>query len=134
MNLPWHIHTIHNVFAAGCGAALPDGRYVHAVALPYQPGPVGRLRAGWWVITGRAHAFIWPKPGDLEDTLTPRRAAASRAALETLSAEVNWLSRFSTGKQKRPDHEIEIKRSDLAVLCQAAADYRAAASRETRAA
>lgn len=51
-----------------------------------------------------------------------------------VAAKVNWLSRFSDGKQKRPDHEIEIKRGDLAVLRQAAADYRAAASRETRAA
>ncbi|PBB75189.1 hypothetical protein CK227_10380 [Mesorhizobium sp. WSM4308] len=51
-----------------------------------------------------------------------------------VAAKVNWLSRFSDGKQKRPDHEIDLKRRDIEVLRQAAADYRAAASRDARAA
>jgi hypothetical protein len=44
-------------------------------------------------------------------------------------SKTDWLSRFSQGQDKRPDHEIEVKRRELAVLRQAAADYRAAAGR-----
>lgn len=40
-----------------------------------------------------------------------------------------WLADFSQGKKKRPDHEIEEKRQDLAVLKQAAFEYRASAER-----
>jgi hypothetical protein len=46
-----------------------------------------------------------------------------------VSAKVDWLRRFSDGKAKRPDHEIDHKRRELAVLNQAAGDYKAAASR-----
>ena len=46
------------------------------------------------------------------------------------AAKSNWLSRFSSGKDKRPDFEIGQKRADLDVIQQAAADYRAAANRE----
>jgi hypothetical protein len=34
------------------------------------PHDENRLRAAWWVLTGRAYAFLWPKPGDLEDIFT----------------------------------------------------------------
>lgn len=44
-------------------------------------------------------------------------------------SKYGWLSTFSTGKKKRPDHEIETQRHHLAVLRQAAADYRNAAER-----
>jgi len=40
-----------------------------------------------------------------------------------------WLADFSEGKKKRPDHEIEHKRRELAVLRQAAHEYRASADR-----
>lgn len=43
--------------------------------------------------------------------------------------KVDWLHRFSGGKQRRPDHEIELKRRELEVLQQAQADYQAAAER-----
>ena len=46
-----------------------------------------------------------------------------------VSAKVDWLSRFASGKSKRPDHEIERKRVELSVLNQAAGDYHAAANR-----
>lgn len=36
-----------------------------------------------------------------------------------------WLSDFSSGKKKRPDHEIDIKRRELAVLQQAHDHYAA---------
>lgn len=40
-----------------------------------------------------------------------------------------WLADFSHGPKKRPDHEIEHKRRELAVLKQAAFEYRASAER-----
>jgi hypothetical protein len=44
-------------------------------------------------------------------------------------AKQGWLSTFSAGKKKRPDHEIEAQRLHLAVLRQAADEYRNAAAR-----
>lgn len=40
-----------------------------------------------------------------------------------------WLADFSDGRMKRPDHEIEEKRLELAALKQAAFEYRASAER-----
>lgn len=40
-----------------------------------------------------------------------------------------WLADFSHGQKKRPDHEIDDKRRELAVLRQAAHEYRASAER-----
>mgnify|MGYP001041092286 CR=1 FL=1 len=40
-----------------------------------------------------------------------------------------WLADFSQGRKKRPDHEIEEKTRELAVLKQAAFEYRASAER-----
>lgn len=40
-----------------------------------------------------------------------------------------WLETFSHGSKKRPDHEIQDKRRELAVLEQAAFEYRASAER-----
>lgn len=71
MRIPWGIHTIRDIVgASGCAAGLPDGRYVRAIPEPYTGN---RLMAAWWVLTGRAHAIIWPKAGDLEDALAPDR-------------------------------------------------------------
>lgn len=64
MTLPWGINRIGSVYHRGVQAGLPDGRVVAAVCEPHD---MGRLRAAWWVLTGRAYAFIWPKPGELED-------------------------------------------------------------------
>lgn len=41
----------------------------------------------------------------------------------------DWLSRFSDGRNARPDHEIETKRHELTVLQQAQADYQRAAEK-----
>lgn len=64
--IPWGIYTIGSLYHADCSAGLPDGRWVAAVCTPCPPNLVERFRAAWWVFTGRAHAFVWPKPGDLE--------------------------------------------------------------------
>jgi hypothetical protein len=42
-------------------------------------------------------------------------------------SKINWLHRFSSGRDKRPDHEIETKRHELSVLQQAKEDYQRAA-------
>lgn len=61
--LPWGINTIGSPYHPDVHAGLPDGRYVHAVCEPHD---IGRFRAAWWVLTGRAYAFLWPKAGELE--------------------------------------------------------------------
>lgn len=48
--------------------------------------------------------------------------------------KASWLADFSDGKRKRPAHEIEAKWRELAVLKQAASDYRRAAQRDKDAA
>lgn len=40
-----------------------------------------------------------------------------------------WLRRFSGGKDKRPDHDLETRRRERRVLEQARDDYTAAAKR-----
>lgn len=40
-----------------------------------------------------------------------------------------WLHDFSGGRNKRTDHEIELKKRELSVLHQAWADYKRAAER-----
>lgn len=44
-------------------------------------------------------------------------------------AKATWLGDFAQGRIKRPDHEIEQKQRELAVLKQAAFEYRASAER-----
>lgn len=61
--LPWGINTIGSPYHPDVHAGLPDGRWVHAVCEPHD---MGRLRAAWWVLTGRAYAFLWPYAGELE--------------------------------------------------------------------
>lgn len=41
-----------------------------------------------------------------------------------------WLETFSSEVKRRPDHDIETRQRELAVLQQAEADYRAAAERK----
>lgn len=45
-----------------------------------------------------------------------------------------WLNDFSSGRNKRPDHDIERVRRESEVLSQAAHDYRRAAVRDRGAA
>lgn len=92
---PWGIHRIGDLYDAGCQASA-DGKTWHlAVALPY---PSGKLKAAWWVLTGKAYAFKWPKLGDLE------RASGQNAdkkryrdALEAILKEIqdqHWIERI----------------------------------------
>lgn len=47
-----------------------------------------------------------------------------------IRSKMTWLETFSTGRSKRPDHEIEHKREEVAVLNEIAADYRKAVTVE----
>lgn len=69
-NLPWGINVIGSIYHPDAGAGLPDGRWVQAVGEPYPCNWIEAIRAAWWVLTGRAHAVVWPEPGDLEDIWT----------------------------------------------------------------
>ena len=74
VSLPWGVNRLRNMIGSGdCGAGLPDGRYVRAVPEPYYTFGRERLRAAWWVLSGRAHAVIWPKDGELEDAVNTQR-------------------------------------------------------------
>lgn len=77
-NLPWSIHTIHSVVGESYTNQQNEyGRWCRAVPVPYQAGLRLRLVAAWWVLTGRAYALRWPKPGELEAALgdpIPKRA------------------------------------------------------------
>jgi len=68
---PWGVHVIADIYSPNVGAGLPDGRWVLAAAEPYAPTLRSRFAAAWWVFTGRAHALVWPRPGDLEARMTP---------------------------------------------------------------
>lgn len=75
---PWSVHTLSSMFSPNVHAGLPDGRWVHAVGEPYT---ADRLRAAWWVLTGRAFAMQWPQAGELETAIgLPgyRRAAEAK--------------------------------------------------------
>ena len=42
---------------------------------------------------------------------------------QLIAGKQDWLERFANGKAKRPDHEIDQKRSELTVLRTIAEDY-----------
>jgi hypothetical protein len=70
---PWGVHAISSIYDPHIQAGLPDGRWVAAVAVPYPCNAIERIRAAWWVLTGKAHAFVWPEPGDLEAQMGERK-------------------------------------------------------------
>lgn len=72
---PWGVHVLGDVYHPDVTVGLPNGRVVAAVGEPYT---AGSLRAAWWVFTGRAYAFLWPKAGDLEDIFQARKPVLDR--------------------------------------------------------
>ncbi len=73
MSRPWGVNTIGSMIAPpGVTTGLSDGGSARAVPEPYYTMGFERLRAAWWVITGKAHAVVWPEAGDLERALNPQ--------------------------------------------------------------
>lgn len=67
---PWGVHRLTDMLGTkDVQAGLPDGTWVRSVPSPYWANMRERLRAAWWVLTGRAHAVVWPNPGELERAL-----------------------------------------------------------------
>jgi len=81
----WYIHTLDRVFAgpdcqAGVERDIGGGTKVlwyRAVCEPYHTFGLERIKAAWAVLTGKAHAFQWPEPGDLERVIAPRDTSVS---------------------------------------------------------
>lgn len=76
MTIPWGVHHICNIYREGTQAEVRIERqgavyqgWAQAVAIPFPSNVFERVRAAWWVMTGRAEALVWPKPGDLEKAL-----------------------------------------------------------------
>lgn len=64
--LPWGVYYMPRMFACEVYTRI-DGRLVRVPASPYSTNIFERVRAAWWVLSGRAEAVIWPEPGDLEE-------------------------------------------------------------------
>lgn len=75
--LPWGINHISDVVhprhtapqtevTAQSATGRPVRWIVQAIPEPYYTFGIERLRAAWWVLTGKAHAFVWPKAGEFE--------------------------------------------------------------------
>lgn len=65
------IHRISNCIGGrGTSTGLPNGQWVRAVPEPYEGGLFDRFAGAWAVLTGRAYAFRWPDPGELESALS----------------------------------------------------------------
>lgn len=71
--MPFYIHRLCDLYAPGVSTEVRVRRqgtnytrWVRAVCLPYAGG---RMLAAWEVLRGRAYAFEWPKPGDLESVI-----------------------------------------------------------------
>ncbi|MQU83325.1 hypothetical protein [Sinorhizobium meliloti] len=74
MSTPYGINRVGNMIAPfGVETRTPEGRWVRAVPEPYSSSLRERLRAAWWVSTGKAEAVVWPAAGELEAALREDR-------------------------------------------------------------
>lgn len=64
---PFGVHKVKDlVYGPHVQTIDKRGMWVRAVPIPYSGN---KLIACWWIIRGKAHALIWPEPGDLEAAL-----------------------------------------------------------------
>lgn len=78
-NRPFYIHTVHDLTARGGATRTPAGFWVRAVASPYPSTLRQRLLAAWWIVTGKAYAIVWPRPGELEAAMNVPFAKSGEA-------------------------------------------------------
>lgn len=76
--MPFFIHSIRGIYSPNVMTQVEGSKYAFAVCEPYT---AGRWRAAWWVFTGRAFAFEWPKAGDLEASIGHPLWAYSKQSL-----------------------------------------------------
>jgi hypothetical protein len=86
MQRPFGIHRIGDIYTPGVKAGLPNGRWVHAPCLPYDGN---RFKAAWYVLTGRAYAFLWPKAGELEAIWKAEQKYVNRVGSVPLHQQVS---------------------------------------------
>lgn len=69
MSDKWGIHRLSDMIGTDDNSSTAFGLegYFRAVPLPYCGA---RLRAAWYVLTGKAYAVRWPEPGELESALS----------------------------------------------------------------
>lgn len=68
--MTWGVHRLSDmVGSSSVTTPIETYGFVRAVPEPYSAGLFGRIRAAWYVLTEKAHAVRWPKPGDLEKAL-----------------------------------------------------------------
>lgn len=65
-NRPFVIHHMFDVWSNGCSVQDGTGNWCSAVCAPYPANIFDKIVACWWILTGRAHAFVWPEVGQLE--------------------------------------------------------------------
>lgn len=63
------IHSLQSMIANGATTDIGCGVYVRAVPLPFYGGLFDRVRDAWAVMTERAYAVRWPRPGELEEAI-----------------------------------------------------------------
>ena len=66
---PYGVQAIGDIYGPNAYVELPDGRVVAACGGTHACGPLDRLRAAWWVLSGRAVALVWPREGEVEAAL-----------------------------------------------------------------
>jgi hypothetical protein len=59
------IHSIRSIYSPGTMSSKDGRHYTMAVCEPWR----NRLADAWAILTGRAYAFQWPEPGDLEKAI-----------------------------------------------------------------
>lgn len=68
---PWGVLRLSHMISPDVQTQTQDGRWVRAVPAPYRKNIREAIRAAWWVLTGRAEAVVWPKPGEFEAAVSP---------------------------------------------------------------
>lgn len=114
-NLPWYIHTVLGLTSPGCASELAPGLWVRSVCEPYT---AGRFAAAWWVLTGRAFAFLWPQEGDLERAVG-MDPPAPKNSTENFRPHWEYIYRDVAHLPDRDQDLVPVTRETLRIACRA---------------